>query len=632
MNYLSVENLSKSFGEKVLFEDISFGISKGQKVALVAKNGTGKTSLLKILTHKDQADSGAFAYHKEVRVGFLDQEPDFGAAETIIDAVLNSPSPVIQAIKLYEEALQDPNNAEKMEQGLQQMDTHKAWDYELKIKQILSKLRVGDLEKRIDTLSGGQKKRVALAKVLIDEPDFLILDEPTNHLDLDMIEWLESYLSGSQLTLFMVTHDRYFLDRICNEIIEIDQKTIFRYKGNYQYYLEKRAERTQQAASEVEKAQNLMRKELDWVRRQPKARGTKAKYRLDAFEELKKKASRRVGEKEANLGVKMSRMGKKILEIEHLNKSYGDLKMVKDFSYVFQRRERIGVVGRNGVGKSTFLNLLTEKVQPDSGSIVKGETIVYGYYTQDGITLDEDKRVIEVVQEIAEEIDLGKGQKLSPAQLLERFLFDRDKQYNYVSTLSGGERRRLYLLTILVQNPNFLILDEPTNDLDLLTLNVLEEFLLEFGGCLIVVTHDRYFMDKLVDHLFVFEGEGVINDFNGKYQEYREYKHLQELAQEKEKKAGKQEKLQKEKEEKKAEKKASDAEQKRKLTYKEQREYESLEAEIEQLEEEKDQLTEQLNSGALDHEELQKVSEKLGQVMETIDTKTERWLELAEYV
>ncbi|OJJ23970.1 ABC transporter [marine bacterium AO1-C] len=628
MNYLSVENLSKSFGERVLFEDISFGISKGQKVALVAKNGTGKTSLLKILTHKDQADSGAFAYQKDVRVGFLDQDPDFGTAPTIIDAVLNSPSPVIQAIKLYEEALQDPNNADKMEQALQQMDAHKAWDYELKIKQILSKLRVGDLEKGIDTLSGGQKKRVALAKVLIDEPDFLILDEPTNHLDLDMIEWLENYLSGSQLTLFMVTHDRYFLDRICNEIIEIDQKTLFRYKGNYQYYLEKRAERAQQAAAEVEKAQNLMRKELDWVRRQPKARGTKAKYRLDAFEELKKKANKRVGEKEANLGVKMSRMGKKILEIEHLHKSYGDLKMVQDFNYVFQRRERIGIVGRNGVGKSTFLNLLTEQIQPDSGTITKGETIVYGYYTQDGIKLPEDKRVIEVVQEIAEEIDLGKGQKLSPAQLLERFLFDRDKQYNYVSTLSGGERRRLYLLTILVQNPNFLILDEPTNDLDLLTLNVLEEFLLEFAGCLIVVTHDRYFMDKLVDHLFVFEGEGIIQDFNGKYQEYREYKHLQELAEEKEKKAGKQEKYQQEK----AEKRTSDTTQKRKLTFKEQKEYENLEGEIEQLEEEKEQLTEQLNGGTLDHKELQEVSEKLGKVMDAIDSKTERWLELAEYV
>ena len=628
MNYLSVENLSKSFGERVLFEDISFGISKGQKVALVAKNGTGKTSLLKILTHKDQADSGAFAYHKDVRVGFLDQDPDFGTAETIIDAVLNSPSPVIQAIKLYEEALQDPNNADKMEEALQRMDTHKAWDYELKIKQILSKLRVGELEKRIETLSGGQKKRVALAKVLIDDPDFLILDEPTNHLDLDMIEWLENYLSGAQLTLFMVTHDRYFLDRICTEIIEIDQKTLFRYKGNYQYYLEKRAERAQQAAAEVEKAQNLMRKELDWVRRQPKARGTKAKYRLDAFEELKKKASKRVGEKEANLGVKMSRMGKKILEIEHLYKNYGDLKMVADFSYVFQRKERIGVVGRNGVGKSTFLNLLTGQIQPDSGTITKGETIVYGYYTQDGIKLPEDKRVIEVVQEIAEEIDLGKGQKLSPAQLLERFLFDRDKQYNYVSTLSGGERRRLYLLTILVQNPNFLILDEPTNDLDLLTLNVLEEFLLEFGGCLIVVTHDRYFMDKLVDHLFVFEGEGIIQDFNGKYQEYREYKHLQELAQEKEKKVGKQEKYQQEK----AEKKASDPVQKRKLTFKEQKEYENLETEIEQLEEEKDQLTEQLNSGTLDHNALQEVSEKLGGVMDAIDQKTERWLELAEYI
>lgn len=628
MNYLSVENITKSFGERVLFENISFGISKGQKVALVAKNGTGKTSLLKILTRKDSADSGELAYHKDVQVGFLDQEPDFGNAATIIEAVLNSPNPVIQAIKLYEEALQAPDNANKMEEALQKMDTHKAWDYELKIKQILSKLRVDDLEKQIETLSGGQKKRVALAKVLIDEPDFLMLDEPTNHLDLDMIEWLENYLSNAQLTLFMVTHDRYFLDRICNEIIEIDQKMLFRYKGNYQYYLEKKAERTQQAAAEVEKAQNLMRKELDWVRRQPKARGTKARYRLDAFEELKTKASKQFGEKEANLGVKMARMGKKILEIEHLSKSYGELKLVEDFSYVFQRKERIGIVGQNGVGKSTFLNLITEKIRPDSGSITKGETIVYGYYTQDGIQLPEDKRVIEVVQEIAEEIDLGKGQKLSPAQLLERFLFDRDKQYNYVSTLSGGERRRLYLLTVLVQNPNFLILDEPTNDLDLLTLNVLEEFLMEFAGCLIVVTHDRYFMDKLVNHLFVFEGDGIIQDFNGKYQEYREYKHLQELAQEKEKKVGKQEKYQQEK----AQKKEVNTTEKRKLTYKEKREYESLEQEIEQLEIQKDELTEQLNSGTLGHEELQKVSEKLGKIIDEIDSKTERWLELAEFI
>lgn len=628
MNYLSVENLSKSFGERVLFENISFGINKGQKVALVAKNGTGKTSLLKILTGKDGSNGGEVVFHKDVQVGFLDQDPHFGNAETIIEAVLNSDNPVIQAIKIYEEALQDPNNAGKMEEGLTQMDTHKAWDYELKIKQILSKLRVDDLEKRIDTLSGGQKKRVALAKVLIDEPDFLILDEPTNHLDLDMIEWLENYLSTAQLTLLMVTHDRYFLDRICTEIIEIDRQTLFRFKGNYEYYLEKKAELTQQAATEVEKAQNLMRKELDWVRRQPKARGTKAKYRLDAFDELKKKANSGVYTKEANMGVKMSRMGKKILEIEHLNKSYGDLKMVEDFSYVFQRRERIGIVGENGVGKSTFLNLITDKIKPDSGEVIKGETIVYGYYTQEGIKLPEDKRVIEVVQEIAEEIELGKGQKLSPAQLLERFLFDRDKQYNYVSTLSGGERRRLYLLTILVQNPNFLILDEPTNDLDLLTLNVLEEFLLDFAGCLIIVTHDRYFMDKLVDHLFVFKGEGIIQDFNGKYQEYREFKHLEELAQEKEKKASKQGKYQEEK----ARKKEVNTTEKRKLTYKEQREYEALEQEIEKLETQKDEMSEQLNSGGMDHEELQKISEKLGEIIELIDSKTERWMELAEFI
>ncbi|WP_299461914.1 ABC-F family ATP-binding cassette domain-containing protein [uncultured Microscilla sp.] len=628
MNYLSVENLSKSFGERVLFENISFGINKGQKVALVAKNGTGKTSLLKILTGKDGSNSGEVVFHKDVHVGFLDQNPDFGSAETIIEAVLNSNNPVIQAIKTYEEALQDPNNAQKMEEGLAQMDTHKAWDYELKIKQILSKLRVDDLEKRIDTLSGGQKKRVALAKVLIDEPDFLILDEPTNHLDLDMIEWLENYLSASQLTLLMVTHDRYFLDRICTEIIELDRQTLFRFKGNYEYYLEKKAELTQQAASEVEKAQNLMRKELDWVRRQPKARGTKAKYRLDAFDELKKKANSGVYQKEANMGVKMSRMGKKILEIENLHKSYGDLKMVENFSYVFQRRERIGIVGQNGVGKSTFLNLLTGKIQPDSGEITKGETIVYGYYTQEGIKLPEDKRVIEVVQEIAEEIELDKGQKLSPAQLLERFLFDRDKQYNYVSTLSGGERRRLYLLTVLVQNPNFLILDEPTNDLDLLTLNVLEEFLADFGGCLIIVTHDRYFMDKLVDHLFVFEGEGFIRDFNGKYREYREFKHLQELEKEKEKKESKQGKQKEEK----STKKTADDNQKRKLSYKEQREYEGLEQEIEQLEEKKDELTEKLNSGTLDHEKLQKTSQKLGEIIDLIDSKTERWLELAEFI
>lgn len=628
MNYLSVENLSKSFGERVLFENISFGINKGQKVALVAKNGTGKTSLLKILTGKDGSNGGEVVFHKDVQVGFLDQNPDFGNAQTIIEAVLNSSNPVIQAIKTYEQALKDPNNAKKMEEGLSQMDTHKAWDYEIKIKQILSKLKVDDLDKRIDTLSGGQQKRVALAKVLIDEPDFLILDEPTNHLDLDMIEWLENYLSTAQLTLLMVTHDRYFLDRICTEIIELDRQTLFRFKGNYEYYLEKKAELTQQSASEVEKAQNLMRKELDWVRRQPKARGTKAKYRLDAFEELKKKANSGVYQKEANMGVKMSRMGKKILEIEHLNKSYGDLKLVKDFNYVFQRKERIGVVGENGVGKSTFLNLLTGKIQPDSGEITKGETIVYGYYTQEGIKLPEDKRVIEVVQEIAEEIELDKGQKLSPAQLLERFLFDRDKQYNYVSTLSGGERRRLYLLTVLVQNPNFLILDEPTNDLDLLTLNVLEEFLMDFGGCLIIVTHDRYFMDKLVDHLFVFEGDGFIRDFNGKYREYREFKHLQELEKEKEKKEGKQEKFKEEK----AQKKDSSNNEKRKLSYKEQREYESLEGEIEQLEEKKDELTEQLNSGTLDHEELQKVSEKLGEIIDLIDSKTERWLELAEFI
>ena len=624
MNYLSVEQLSKAYGEKVLFQNISFGVDKGQKVALIAKNGSGKTSLLRVLTGQDTGDSGAFSFRNDIQVGFLPQEPHFEPGHKIIDAVLDAKTPVIQAIKNYEYCLNHPDEHDTMQKAMIEMDNLKAWDYEIKIKQILSKLKVGELDRPVDTLSGGQKKRVAMAKLLIDEPDFYILDEPTNHLDIDMIEWLEGFLTNQQVSLLMVTHDRYFLERVCDQIIELSQGQLFQYPGNYSYFLEKKAEREDQEVKDKSKAQNLMRKELDWVRRQPKARGTKSKARLDAFQDLKKAAGKQITKDNLQLDVKMSRMGKKILELENLSKSYGDLKILENFNYIFKRQEKIGIVGQNGAGKSTFLNIISQLMPPDSGEITIGETIVMGYYRQDGIQLAEDKRVIEVVQDIAEYIPLSKGQNLSASQLLERFLFSPKSQYAYVSTLSGGERRRLYLLTILAKNPNFLILDEPTNDLDILTLQVLEEFLEGFPGCLVLVSHDRYFMDRLVDHLFVFEGNGKILDYNGSYSEYQAFKEV-----EAEKKAQESAKA---KSKTPTQKKSNPTTGKKKLSFKEKKEYETLEAEIEALEQQKSDLEAELGAGNLDHEILQQKSEELGRVMELIETKTDRWMELAEYV
>ncbi|MBX2844367.1 MAG: ABC-F family ATP-binding cassette domain-containing protein [Flammeovirgaceae bacterium] len=628
MNYLSVDSLTKTFGEKVLFENISFGIEKGQKVALVARNGSGKTTLLKIITGQDSADSGEVVINKDISVAFLPQEPEFENINYVMDYIFKGDNAILKAIKKYEASIkayeEDPSdkNLDLLNEATAEVDNLNAWDFEVKVKQILDKLKISNLDQDVKLLSGGQKKRVALSRVLIEEPDFLILDEPTNHLDLDMIEWLEEYLSKQNLSLFLVTHDRYFLDRICTEIVEIEDERVYKHKGNYSYYLETKSEREVQMTKEVEKARNLMRKELEWIRRMPKARGTKAKYRVDAFDDLQEKA-KGPGKKDGlQLGVNMARMGKKVMEIKGLNKAFGDLKITDDFNYIFKRKERVGIVGKNGVGKSTFLNMLTGTEQPDSGIIDNGETIVFGYYTQAGIKLEEGKRVIDVVTDIAEVMPLADGSNLTASQFLQLFLFPPKTQYSLVSTLSGGERRRLYLLTILVKNPNFLILDEPTNDLDLLTLNVLEDFLLNFGGCLILVTHDRYFMDKLVDHLFVFEGDGQIRDFNGKYLEYRYQEEEKERL----------EKLEKEEKKKVPQSKTdTQSNSKKKLSYKEQKEYEELEKEISKLEEQKEKLSSKINSGEItDHLALQEISEEIGKLMEEIDEKSMRWLELSE--
>jgi ATP-binding cassette subfamily F protein uup len=558
-------------------------------------------------------------------VGFLNQDPKFEGVKTVGEAVLQSDNPILSAVRLYSEALENPEDYSLMEKALVEMDNMKAWDYETRINQILTRFEVGKLGQDVHTLSGGHRKRVALAQLLIDEPDFLILDEPTNHLDLEMIEWLEEYLGQNNKTLFMVTHDRYFLERVCNQIIELDEGNLYHYPGNYSLFLEKKDERAANDTQTVEKARNLMRKELDWVRRQPKARGTKAKYRLDAFEEIKKEASKNTQSKELQMGVQMQRLGKKILEMHKVTKGYGELPILKDFDYIFKRQERVGIVGKNGVGKSTFLNLLTEQIKPDSGEIIKGETVSYGYYRQDGLNLPEDKRVVEVIQDIAEFAKMENGQEVSASQLLERFLFDRKVQYKYVSTLSGGEKRRLYLLTVLMQQPNFLILDEPTNDLDILTLNILEDFLQDFGGCLVVVTHDRFFLDKLVDHLLIFEGEGVIRDFNGRYDEYRilkAYEEEQAKQPKKEAPAPSKEPL----------KEKNTATEKRKLSYKEQQEYQKLEKEIEQLEGKKEDLTKEMSVQNLSHQELQEKAEALGKIIAQVEQKTDRWLALAEFM
>lgn len=624
MNYLTVENVNKSYGEKVLFSNLSLQIAKNQKIALVAKNGTGKSTLLRVLSGQElpEGETAMVQFRKGIRIGILEQEPDFRDGDTIMEAVFDSNNELIQAVKEYTRAFQNPDDDKAMQVALAKMEDLKAWDFEAKIKEILSKLNIKDLGQRIATLSGGQKKRLSLAKLIIEEPDFLILDEPTNHLDLEMIEWLEKYLAQPNLTLLMVTHDRYFLERICNNIIELDGGNVYRYKGNYSEFLEKKMLREENDDVVLDKNKKLLKKELEWVRRMPKARGTKAKSRVDAFHKLKDDTEGHHKKEKLQIDIKGQRMGSKILEAHYISKSYGDLKIVEDFDYKFKKKERVGIVGPNGAGKSTLLKLLTKEIRPDSGKIVVGGTIVFGHYTQDGIQLEEDKRVIDVIRDIAEYIPLDKGAKLTAAHLLERFMFSRKHQQVYVSQLSGGERRRLYLLSVLMENPNFLILDEPTNDLDIVTLNVLEDFLMDFPGCLIIVSHDRYFMDKIVDHLFIFEGEGKIKDFNGTYTEYRANKLAQERAKTKEDRQPKSNNNKKE-----TTKKDSD---KPKLTYMERKEFNKLEKEIEKLENKKAIIVEKFNDTSISAEEIKALSIELNELNSTIEEKELRWMELAE--
>ena len=608
----------------VLFEDITFGIAQGQKVGLIAKNGTGKTTLLNIIAGKEDYDSGAVVFRNDLRVGYLEQMPHYPDGLTVLQACFYSPNETVRLIAEYEQAMASGDHS-NLEDILLRMDNLKAWDYEQRAKQILGQLKIHNFDQKVETLSGGQLKRVALANVLITDPELIILDEPTNHLDLEMTEWLEGYLSRANISILMVTHDRYFLDRVCSEIIEIDRKQIYQYKGNYSYYLEKRQERMDALNAEVDRASNLLRKELDWMRRQPQARGTKAKYRIDAFYELEKKAKQQHEAGNVNLDVKASYIGSKIFEAEHVSKRFGDLKIVEDFNYIFARYEKMGIVGNNGTGKSTFIKMLMGEVEPDSGRFDVGETVRFGYYSQDGLQFDEQMKVIDVVQNIAEYVDLGDGKKMGVSQFLNYFLFSPEKQHNYVFKLSGGEKRRLYLCTVLMRSPNFLVLDEPTNDLDIVTLNVLEEYLRNFKGCAIVVSHDRYFMDKVVDHLLVFRGNADIKDFPGNYTQYREWKEVQDQL-EKEAEAARRagiaptmEKMSR-----------PEKEQKKKLTFKERKEFEALEVEIPLLEAEKAELETAMSSGTLSNDELLAKSERIATVIEEIDEKTMRWLELSE--
>ncbi|HRH62904.1 MAG TPA: ABC-F family ATP-binding cassette domain-containing protein [Bacteroidia bacterium] len=635
MNYLSIENLTKTYGEKTLFKNISFGIEQGQKLALIAKNGSGKSTLLKIICGKDIPDSGNIVSRNGISIAYLDQDPQFDEQSNVIENIFRADNPILKIIKEYEFCLEEVNldpsteNLEKLQQISAQMDDAAAWDYDVKVKQILFELKVTNLHQAISETSGGQRKRVALSRVLIEAPDLLIMDEPTNHLDLAMVEWLENYLARQDMALLMVTHDRYFLDNVCDEIIELDNHQLYRYKGNYSYFLEKKAEREFNEGRETDKARNLMRTEIEWMRRMPKARGTKSKARIDAFYDLKDKAAGKAKQQALQLNVKMNRIGGKVIELKKLYKNFGDLKVVKGFDYTFKTGERIGIVGKNGVGKSTFLNMLMGIEQADSGKINVGETVVFGYYSQQGMILNEDKRVIEVVKEIADVIPMGDGSKITASQFLQLFQFPPDSQYTYVSKLSGGEKRRLYLLTVLMKNPNFLILDEPTNDLDLLTLNTLEDFLLNFKGCLLIVSHDRYFMDKLVDSLFVFEGDGIISGFTGNYAEYRDkQEEIERIEKENSKLKNKSVSI----ENSEATLNLASGEKKNKLSFKEKYELEQLEKEIPVLEKEKEQLTEKMNIASGNHLELQQAAERFAEVSNLLDEKSMRWLELSELV
>ncbi|MGM0934903.1 MAG: ABC-F family ATP-binding cassette domain-containing protein [Bacteroidota bacterium] len=615
MNYLSVENIAKSYGELQLFNNISFGINEGQKVGFIAKNGTGKTSLLNILAGTDSPDEGKVVYRKDIKVAFLGQEPNLDPNLTVEETIFSSENDILKIISRYEKALKDPNDAEAYQKAFEEMDAVQAWDFETQYKQILFKLKLEDLDKEVKYLSGGQKKRLALAVMLLQKPDFIIMDEPTNHLDLDMIEWLEEYFKKENFTIFMVTHDRYFLERVCNEIVELDHGQLYTYKGNYSYYLDKKESRVEQEQTNTEKAKQLYKKELDWMRRQPKARTTKSKSRIEDFHDIKSRAQQRRNDHEVQLEIHMERLGSKMVELHNISKSYEEKELLKNFNYSFKKGERIGIIGKNGTGKSTFLNILTGAIQPDSGKVVIGETIKFGYYTQAGIEVKPGQKVIEVIREFGDYIPLKKGRQISAQQLLERFLFDRKKQYDFVEKLSGGEKKRLYLCTVLIQNPNFLILDEPTNDLDIVTLNVLENFLLDFPGCLLVVSHDRYFMDKIVDHLFVFKGEAEIQDFPGNYSDYRNYEESSSAEAKTENK---------EPEGKKEWKKTSSGS---KLSYNEQKEFGKLEKEIAKLEKEKKKLQEKFLLD-LDPEEIKKNSIALQEIEDKIEKKTGRWFEL----
>ena len=618
MNYLSVENISKSFGERSLFNNLSFGINEGQKIGFVAKNGTGKTSILNILSGDEPSDSGQVISRKNLKISFLPQEPKLDPNATIEEIIQTSDNHIIKIITAYEEALKNPEDSIGYQKAFDLMEANQAWDFETVYKQILSKLKLNDLNQRVETMSGGQKKRLALANAILGQPQLLILDEPTNHLDLEMIEWLEGFFAKSNITLFMVTHDRFFLERVCNEIIELEDGELFSYKGNYSYYLEKRKARIENFTSETKKAKQLFKQELEWMRRQPKARTTKSKSRIDDFQDIKSRAHQRRNDHEVQLELNMERLGTKVVELHAISKSFDDKKILDQFEYNFLKGERIGIIGKNGTGKSTFLNMITGNIAPDKGKVVIGDTVKFGYYTQKGIHIKEGQKVIDVVREFGDFIPLKKGRQISAQQLLERFLFDRKKQYDFVDKLSGGERKRLYLCTVLIKNPNFLILDEPTNDLDIVTLNVLENFLLDFPGCLIVVSHDRYFMDKIVDHLFIFRGDSLVEDFPGNYSDFRIYE---------DSKPPQNKKVSSERNSNKSNwKKQGD---KAKLSYQEQKEYQRLEREIANLEREKKALENKFTTENWEADEIQKQSIQLQNIIESLNNKTERWFELS---
>ena len=618
MNLLSVEEISKSYGEKVIFDSISFGVNQGQKIALIAKNGCGKSSILNIIAGEDSPDKGQVVFRKGIKVAYLSQEPLLDPKLTVKESVLRADNPILSIISEYDKALKNPEDQESYQKAFDAMDQAQAWDFETQYKKILFKLKLNDLNAKVGSLSGGQKKRIALCNALLKQPELLILDEPTNHIDLEMIEWLESYFSKEKITLLMVTHDRYFLERVCNEIIELDQGKLYSYKGNYSYYLEKRDARIAQENVEAHKTKLHFKKELEWMRRQPKARTTKSKSRIEDFKIIKEKASLRREDHKVQLEINMERLGSKMIEMHKVSKAFGDTTILNGFDYVFQRNERIGIIGKNGTGKSTFLNMLTSNEELDSGKIIWGETLKFGYYTQSGIPYKEGQKVIDVIREYGDYIPLKKGKKISAQQLLERFLFDRKKQYDFVDKLSGGERKRLYLCTVLIQNPNFLILDEPTNDLDIITLNVLESFLLDFPGCLIVVSHDRYFMDKIIDHLFVFKGSGNIENFPGNYSDYRAYEDSKIKNNDIE--------LKSERSKLKEKNKHSN---KKNLNYLQQKEFKKLEKEIKKIEVLKEEIQNHFNQ-KLSIDDVKKYSIQLKNIEQELELKTNRWFELSE--